>query len=703
LGCYGYAAAATPRIDALATSSLRFERAYTAVPITLPSHATMLTGLLPPEHGLRINSVSRLPDDIPPLAKILQEQGYRTGAFISSLVLDQRFGLARGFDEYNDRLQNSLTGPRVERPAGDTVSATVAWLNSVAGEPLFCWVHLYDPHEPYDPHSDEFGERFASQPYDGELAYVDQQVGRLLDVLAQLDLNDRTLIILAGDHGEGLGEHGEATHGFLAYNSTRHVPLIIRPPAPARSHVPVSQPVSLVDISPTILSALDLPIPQGVSGRNLLPHNSAASTNARACYGESEAPYMEGGWCPLRTWTTEEWKLIQTTVPELYNLTADPGETHNLVQEQPDVAARLEQELDAFASELTVRKATATASTEAEIKALRTLGYAGGQPPAQASGVPLRDIKETLQFAEQVHHCMDLIDQRHSVEAQQLLEEVVAALPDYPKAWGTLGVCLAVQDKYTEAEPHYRRALRLDANQNFARIGLGRALFALGRLEECVDELQSAVKAEPSALDAQYYLGEACRRLQRWDQASTALTAAAALDPAFPEAQVALADLARDRGDLETASDRYRQVLTRNPRAIDAALSYSRVLQLLGRDGEALQTLDGLLSQSPKHVAALTEFATLLATTKNVALRESAKAVAAAEQACRLSGRRSIPPLRALATAEAAAGQFDAAIKAAEEALALAREEKSDSLVAGIERDIAAYREHSAIPRPAAK
>lgn len=692
IGCYGYDQADTPNLDRLAAHSVKFDRAYTVAPITLPAHATLLTGRLPPEHGLRINGVSRLPDAVPTLAQTLAAQGYRTGAFVSSLVLDQRYGLARGFETYDDRLATS-NGPRVERPAAETVSAAINWLASADHEPVFCWVHLYDPHEPYDAHAADFGDRYLDRPYDAELAYMDRHIGRLLDAVAQHGKSDRTLLVVVGDHGEGLGQHGEATHGYLAYNTTLHVPLLIRVPQAAEHGAVIADPVSLADVYPTILDCLELASPTGLSGRSLRPFWQAEHPAPRACYSETEAPYLEGGWSPLRAWTTDRWKYIQSTVPELYDLEADPGEAQNLFDQQPDEAALLAQELATFEGSLVAQQAEpATASAE-ELQALRGLGYAGGQAPARKSAAPLRDIKETLPYAEQVHHAMHLIDNQQAAEAQRMLEAVVAALPDYPKAWGTLGVCLAVQEQYAEAEPHYRRALELDGNQNFARIGLGRALFALNRLEECVEQLAVATRIDPSALDAQFYLGEACRRLQRWDQADAALSAATRIAPEFTEARRAFADLARDRGELDAAADRYLDVLQRDPSADEAAVSRARVLAQLKRDGEAIETLEILLQRSPQQVDGLTELATLLATSDNKALRDARRAAALAEQACRLSNRRAAAPLRALAAAQAAAERWHAAIATAQEALDRAKEANDVSAATAIEADLVRYRE----------
>lgn len=547
LGCYGKSAALTPNIDRVAAQGTLFERAYTVVPITLPAHATMLTGLLPPEHGLRINGTSRLPDAVPTLAETLRQDEYRTAAFVSSLVLDERFGLGRGFEHFDDELGAGPDGPQVERSASETVSAAIAWIDAVVADPFFCWVHLYDPHEPYEQHPREFGDQFEGRPYDAEIAYMDLHVGRLLDLLQRLEIDDRTLVIIAGDHGEGLGEHGEPTHGYLAYNSTMHVPLIIRRPVGEQPGTRVAEPTSLVDLFPTILDVLGRDVPSDLHGRSLVARGDASDPGDRPCYGETEAPLMEGGWCPLRTWTTDRWKYIQSTQPELYDLAADPHETLNRLADHPDEAARLAEQLASFESKLRPREGSNAVLSEQEQRALASLGYTGGHVVAQQNDQPRRDIKETLRYAEQVHECMHRIDRSELTEARQILEGVVEALPDYSKAWGTLGVCLARLEDYPAAERSFRRALELDTKQNFARIGLGRMLFAQDRFEECIEELEAAVAAEPTALDAQYYLAEACRKLGRWDRARAAYKAALTISPGFAPAETGLADLDRDQ------------------------------------------------------------------------------------------------------------------------------------------------------------
>ncbi|MBL8851835.1 MAG: sulfatase, partial [Planctomycetaceae bacterium] len=274
LGCYGYDGAKTPTLDALANSGARFSRAYATAPLTLPSHATMMTGLYTPEHGLRTNGKGRLHSEIPTLAESLQQAGYRTGGFVGAFVLDAEFGLNQGFDEYDaDLSQSRRTDDPLhrERPGNAVVDRALAWLGADANEPFFCWVHLYDPHFVYQSHAAEFGDEFEQRPYDGELAFVDQQVQRLTGFLTSNEIAEDTLVIIVGDHGEGLGDHQEMMHGYMLYNSTLHVPWIVSWPGRIPSDVVVDEPVSLVDLMPTTLDCLGVPPPLDMTGQSLKP------------------------------------------------------------------------------------------------------------------------------------------------------------------------------------------------------------------------------------------------------------------------------------------------------------------------------------------------------------------------------------------------------------------------------------------------
>jgi arylsulfatase A-like enzyme len=300
LGCYGAAFAHTPRLDALAAGGVRFANAISPAPLTLPSHTTLLTGLDPPEHGVRHNGVFRLTDDVPTLAEHLREAGFATAAFVAAYVLDRQFGLDRGFDRYDDRTsqprygRGMLTFP--ERPANEVVDAALEWLASAPGR-FFLWVHLYDPHAEYRPPAG-FASAFPARPYDGEIAFADFQVGRLLAALDQRFPDGRTLVVVTADHGESLGEHGEATHSHLVYDATQHVPLIVQGPGLPRGGV-VEDVVALRDVAPTVLDLLGVPPLPGATGRSLAEAVRGGALEPRAAHVETLAPQLDWGWSPL--------------------------------------------------------------------------------------------------------------------------------------------------------------------------------------------------------------------------------------------------------------------------------------------------------------------------------------------------------------------------------------------------------------------
>lgn len=334
IGCYGYPLALTPGLDSLASNGVTFERAYTPVPLTLPSHTSMLTGLYPPEHGLHINGMGRLDSSIPVLAEVLKEHKYDTGAFLSAFVLNSKFGLNRGFQTYDDDLSATEQADNFvhrRRNGRSVMDAALGWLRQRGSRPFFCWIHLFDAHAPYDARKSRFSDRFASQPYDAGIAAEDAQLQRLVEFLKSSRLSDRTLIVVVGDHGEGLNEHSEQEHGFLLYQATVHVPLVIAGPQFVKTGHRVQTSVSLVDLMPTVLDCLSIKQNISMSGRSLKPALTGETLRSIPCYCESDAPF-EHHWAPLRGVITDRYKYIQTTRDELYDLVDDPGETNNLAQ-----------------------------------------------------------------------------------------------------------------------------------------------------------------------------------------------------------------------------------------------------------------------------------------------------------------------------------------------------------------------------------
>src|SRR5436853_1598931 len=382
LGCYGYKHIRTPNIDALAADGVRFERAYTPVPVTLPAHTAIFTGSYPMLSGIHDFSANKLNPQQPTLASALKEHAYSTAAIIGSAVLDSRFGLNHGFDFYYDHfdfnrlLETNLD--EMERPGNVVADVALDWLSKNYQKKFFLWMHLYDPHYPYRPPA-PYSEEYRDRPYDGEIAFADAQVGRLIEFLKNKGLYQNTLIILSGDHGESLGEHGVKTHGFFIYNATLHVPLIIHLPGDMHART-VANLVNLADLMPTVLAALNIQIPAQVQGQSLLPLMSPKKEDtARSLYAETFLPRLHFNWSELRGVETETYHFIDAPKPELYDLRKDPGETHNLFAEKKAVTEEMRVRLAKLIQQYTAGQELAekTGLDPALMERLKSLGYAG--------------------------------------------------------------------------------------------------------------------------------------------------------------------------------------------------------------------------------------------------------------------------------------------------------------------------------------
>jgi arylsulfatase A-like enzyme/Tfp pilus assembly protein PilF len=623
----------TPNLTKLATASVRFTNAQSPVPLTLPAHASILSGALPLHHGLRNNGAGSFPADQETLATVLSRNGYRTGAFVGSFVLDRRFGLDRGFETYDDEIArdpNADVSLEAERRADVVVDRALAWLRGGDPRPAFAWVHLWDAHAPYAPPSP------YEQTYDGEIAWVDAQLGRLLAAVDRAN----TVIVVAGDHGESLGEHGELTHGLLLYQPTLHVPLLIA--APDAKPRAVDEPVSSVDIAPTIaaLTGTELPARDGRSLAGVLRGEAPA---AAELYAETQYP-LTFGWSELAVLRRGNLKLISGPAPELYDLARDPGERGNVLADRRrdfrDLAAKLD----------TVR-ATAVAATQTTVdeetkQKLASLGYIAPAPVTGSGARP--DPKAMaplfLQF-EKVLASLSANDPRAAVaplrelvrrdpanpvfratlgrvqrqlgsgaSAVTLYREAVALAPADADAWYNLGVTLAECCDPKEALAALTEAVRLDPKRAAAHnaIGVlyieggnapraaeafqravaldprdargwnnaGNALRALGRANEAADAYRKAIGLAPKYADPLNGLGVMLVQQQQAGEAVGYFRSALMIQPDFYEAQLNLGIALQEAGDREAAAAQYRALLGRLPagKTFDSQRNAARTL-----------------------------------------------------------------------------------------------------------------------------
>jgi arylsulfatase A-like enzyme/predicted TPR repeat methyltransferase len=539
----------TPVIDRMAGEAFRFPAAVAAVPLTHPSHSSMLTGLLPRRLGLRDNG-HLLPSGPTTLAEVLRSRGYATAAFVSGYPLDSAFGLDRGFDVYDDALTRAA-GPEedLERPAAATAAAAAAWILA-APRPWLAWVHFYDPHYPYEPPVEDRrpGRRGG---YDGEVAAVDRAIGALLPAVGEGQAAD-VLTVFAGDHGESLGEHGEGTHGFFIYDSTVLVPLFVRFPgrvAPGSSPAPAR----LIDVAPTILELLGLPPLPGVDGTSLGPVLAGKEAAAEPAYIESYQPWLSYGWAPLRAVRHRGWKLIDAPRRELYDLGADPGEEHNLVTHEPARAAELESLLRHSAA--LPSAATAPVAGGDALARLRALGYTASsavaaEPPARG----LRDPKDGRELRDLLTEGDVLLRREDYRAAAARFDAVLARDPDNRFALHRSGVALLGQGDLRAALPRLQQAVALDPRQPEARSALAEALGRAGRHEAAVEQWQETVRLQPRRAEGWANLGSALGRSGKPDEAVKAMAHAVELEPRDPRLLARLAFAEHGAGRIEDAA-----------------------------------------------------------------------------------------------------------------------------------------------------
>ena len=605
VGAYGDPAAETPNLDRLARAGVRFDRAISAVPLTLPSHATILSGLLPPHHGLRNNGAGKFPASRETLATRLSAAGYRTGAFVGSYVLDHRFGLARGFDTYDDEIVRDPSAPgalEAERPGREVVNRALAWLAKEKGRPFFAWVHLYDAHAPYDP-PEPFRWRHREHLYDGEIASVDAQVGRLLDWLAKNGAEKNTVVAVAADHGESLGEHGELTHGFLLYEPTLRVPFIVRAPGVAAGRS-IATPVGLVDLAPTVAALAGEPLASaGLDGRDLsVSLEGGREPAASDLYSESEYPRIFG-WSGLSALRRRNLKYIEAPEPELYDLSSDARETKNLLAGRP-ARTDLADRIAAFRRD-EAKPANPEGPDRESAAKLASLGYVSGSPAAAPRGEKGKNPREMVDLFRRFEEAHWATVGGKVAEAKATLERLVAEDRGNPVFLDSLAQACRKMRDYPAAIDWYRKAVAAAPEDPDYRYDLAVTLEEAGRSRESLAAIEEAIRRDDTRPESHNALG-----IARWGQgdASGALAEfdrAAALDPRDARAQNNRGNVLRELKRADEAEFAYR-------RAIALAPSYADPWNGLGaleveqkKFTEAVASFDRAIALAPENHEAL--------------------------------------------------------------------------------------------------
>jgi arylsulfatase A-like enzyme/Flp pilus assembly protein TadD len=597
VGCYGAQMVETPTLDALAHDGIVFERAISQVPLTWPSHAVILTGTYPFQNGVQDFTGQPLAPQFRSVAQAFKQAGYVTGAVVSAFVLDRSWGLARGFDFYDDAFSAKTFETKdaglVDRRAGESVAHAIAWLKKTPHRPFFLWLHLYDPHSPYDP-PEPYRSEYRSHLYDGEIAYADHEVGNLILWLKRNHVYDSSLIVALSDHGESLGEHGEDEHGFFVYNSTVHVPLIVKPPAgsgfPAGRR---SDPVETAAVAPTLLQLAGLkpsktalePIYSQFQSESLLATKAGNGTTTVAtkdsAYSETFYPFSSFGWSPLHAFESKRFHFIQAPTPELYDLEADPGETRNIVAEQPAAADVLREKLQVLLSHNPFKQVNGaepgagSLSPDAEEK-LRALGYFGFRaavsPEALKNG--LADPKDKLWEFNTILKAQDAFQLHKDERAETLLNEVQVKDPQIYIIPFLLGESALRRQDWEKAADDLQRCLALNPNFDNAMTGLSRALAKLGRLDEARVWIDKALKNNPQNYQAWYQLG-VLDGTSSPEAAKVFLDKAIAIQPNFSAGQ-------REFGMLLFQQKNYAAAAPHLEKAIELGLADARLHNFVG-------------------------------------------------------------------------------------------------------------------------
>ncbi|MHC5085000.1 MAG: sulfatase-like hydrolase/transferase [Planctomycetota bacterium] len=682
LSCYGYQHKTTPNIDAVAAEAVRFEQAIAPIPLTLPSHSTMLTGTIPPYHGIHDNLNYMLADSNLTLAEMLKASGYTTGGIISSYVLEEGFGLGQGFDTYDDEFDEIDNQLGAERRGGEVSAHAIKWLDENRDEDFFLFLHYYDPHSPYDPpepYRGLFGSIAAAEAigltdntsltadtdekkkvfkltYAEELAYTDHCIGQVINKLKSLDLYDSTLLIITGDHGEAFGEREEMGHGYYIYQESIHVPLIVKLPGQQTAKT-VSGAVGLIDITPTVCSLLGIEAPQYIQGRDLSGalFDEPLEDDDRYIYSESllATKYKAS---PLLAVTGNRFKYIQTARPELYDLIDDPGETHNLVDAQSQ-RARILQDVLGVMLEESLAAGTPDSALELDeesLKKLQSLGYVGGALEEDFSfDQDKADPKDTFQHHLDLMEIMGLMGTKEDLDAAE-------------KA------CLAFISKGMEVAQVY--------------VYLAQIAIAREDQPKAIDYLKKAVAVEPGTASAQAQLGVLLLDAEDYEQALVHLQEAHQIQP---KSAMICYDVARayyKLGQKEKAIEYCRKSLAKQPDYISPRANLAKALFELGDTPSAVNEYYKVIEYDAENLKALNFLAWIQATSRNGQLRKPQEALKLAQRAAKAADYKTAEVLDTLAVAYAATGDFEQAVTEADKAIALAESAGEAALAQRIAR-----------------
>lgn len=696
LHCYGNAAIETPNLDRLATEGVLFSKAISPASTTLPSHCSILTGLYPFHHGARANGFTRLPDDKTTLAEILSARGYATAAFISAYVLDMRFGAGQGFSLYDDYIKGeSDSGFRrnSERRGDITTDHAIEWLRKTGGDKkFFAWVHLFDPHQPYEPPA-EYAEKYRSFPYDGEIAFADSQIGRLLQVLKELKVADHTLVVVIGDHGQGFLEHLELTHGYFVYDTTLHVPFIMNCGSKLGGGVHIPRWVSSVDVTPTVLSLLGVESNLKFDGLDLTTPPPPAP---RAIFSDTLEGLDACGVAPLMAVREGSMKYIYGPDPELYDISADPYENTNIIAERPDAAERLKSLLTEFYDNDLAKGgylASTEQLTEEELQQLRALGYVslgGGGPLAPAAGA-LPDPKAIISTIYRVDRAYDIENREGPEAAVKYLDKLIEDAPDFYMALRLQSVYLIQAKDYERARQTLEHCLQIHPDIPFPLVPLGRVYAHLGQPEKAIESFRKALKVCPDDFGALAGLGHALMKRKRPQDAVDPLHRAIMVRPSDQSLIELFAKAMSLSGRTDEAIKVLQDRLAKNPDLGFVRNALGSLLLDKGRCDEVVPLMREGLKRYPDNLGLVNNlvYAIIRCKRPQDSLLETAVMM---EQVCRESNYEVPEFLRTLGLVYAESHRFDEAISVSEKAIKLAQSLQLADLTLQLQENLRVFR-----------
>lgn len=617
LHCYGYSKIETPTLDSIAASGTLFENAVTQTPLTPPSHASIFTGLYPTVHKVRDTGGFILGPSTT-LATILHEQGWDTAAFVSSAVLKRLFGFSQGFDVYDDRMPKPSNSRDVledpERRAADTVDAAIHWLDARSGKPFLLWVHLYDPHQPYQPPS-PFKEKYRDRLYDGEIAYADRELGRLFDAVHKKSPGEKTIVTVMSDHGESLGEHGEYTHGVFLYDATLRIAFLMAGPG-VPSGVRVKQQARSVDLLPTVLELLGAKAPASIQGASLLPSFTGGETPTAVSYAETLYPKINMGWAELRAIRTNRWKYVRAPKPELYDLSSDPAETSNVIQTHAAEQQRFEAQLKAVAGGDTEKVATSSID-QRTLDQLRSLGYVSGSSVRTfnltGNGADPKDRVGILKLIELAEDPAARTPDSRRIE---LLQQAVKEDPSDPDLYYQLGAKLENAGRHAEAIQLYREAIGKGIADARLHSRIADLMLRAGNKGEAIAEYEKAASMNPADTASETNLAVAYLEMGRVPDADRVFHWVLATDPQSAAAFNGLGLISIQKSDTASARGYFEKAVQIDPELIEAQLNLGLIYRMSSENAKARSCFEAFLAKAtpaqygemiPKVRAALAE------------------------------------------------------------------------------------------------